>query len=322
MVTKHIAQNVTDAAHNVTVGAHNITDAAQNVMVGAHNITDGVQNVSTQLQCDKCCKVFVRRYHMTRHIKNCKGPVSSLQCQYCNKLFKHASGKSAHCKICPVKAELDSKALVVVLETPVAVAASVPQIVTNNIDTVQTQIQTQNNTHIQTQNNINIVVYTNDDEGMTFRNDHIDTKRMKKLLIPGDDKIEPEKLSGVVRDYAKQLLACKENQCVKKTNMRSSHSHVHVGNDTWESRQDKDVYPNMMNNISNDFSGFLHLNYKAKFYKTLDKFIDYMASDGYCADEEMSKEIEKCFKNNVAELKLIIFDICRESKKTREQPVK
>jgi hypothetical protein len=205
--------------------------------------------------------------------------------------------------------EKDSKALTIIPENQVAVPVSTTtSIQTQNIQN-QNNIQTQNNIQNQT-NNISIVIYHTGDDGMTFNNQHIDVKELEKKLIRGSDKIDPARMSGVVRHYTRQLMACPENQCVKKTNMRSSHSQVYVGNDNWESRQDKEVYPNMMNNIANDFSGFLDVNYKKKCYKTLDRFIEYMASDGYCADDD-DKEIENCYKNLVKELKLLTFDLSR-----------
>jgi hypothetical protein len=154
---------------------------------------------------------------------------------------------------------------------------------------------------------INIVLYNNTPgENIQFLHDHIDPKKFAKHLIRGD-RVRPELLTGVVRQYAEQLLSNKENNCVKKTNMRASHSYVHIGNNEWETRLDAEVYPSMVNSIANDFTEYFNENYKRQLHKALDEFLDYMASDGYCADDD-DKVIENCFKTLTRELKLRMFD--------------
>jgi long-subunit acyl-CoA synthetase (AMP-forming) len=128
-----------------------------------------------------------------------------------------------------------------------------------NIHTINgTNIQNQN-VENQTNNNntvINLVVYNpNASESIQFNHAHIDPKKLKKFFIPGDI-VKPERLTDIVREWTQQLLANDDNKCVKKTNIRASHSQVHVGNNNWESRLDKEVYPHLMNNIANDFSDF------------------------------------------------------------------
>jgi hypothetical protein len=154
------------------------------------------------------------------------------------------------------------------------------------------------------------VVYNpNASESIQFNHGHIDPKKMKKFLIPGDD-VQPERLTNVVRQWTQQLLSNDENKCVKKTNIRAAHSQVHVGNNNWESRLDKEVYPHLMNNIANDFSDFFNENYRRSVYKALDEFIDYMASDGYCS-KDSDKLIQNSYKTLVKELKLRMFDLSK-----------
>ena len=133
---------------------------------------------------------------------------------------------------------------------------------------------------------------------------------MAEFFVPGD-KVPPEQLTNAVRQWTQQLLSHDDNKCVKKTNIRSSHSKVHVGNNKWECRLDKEVYPNMMNNIANDFSDFFNEKYRRDVYKALEAFIDYMASDGYCQDDS-DKRIENLYKTLVKELKLRMFDITKQ----------
>lgn len=158
------------------------------------------------------------------------------------------------------------------------------------------------------------MIYNRKGKIMNFNRSHINPEEMEKLLVVGNTvPLKPaqlQSLTDAVREYTHQLLSNDENKCVKKTNIRSSHSQVHVGNNNWESRLDKEVYPNLMNNIANDFGDFIADNYKTKMrdvYKSLVAFIDYMASDGYCSDDE-HKRIENLFKTFVKELKLYVFD--------------
>jgi hypothetical protein len=70
-----------------------------------------LQDKPLPLQCDKCYKVFKRRWMLTRHADICKGNINKLQCTYCLKVFKHRSNVCQHLKTCKTKAEMDSKAL-------------------------------------------------------------------------------------------------------------------------------------------------------------------------------------------------------------------
>jgi hypothetical protein len=206
-----------------------------------------------------------------------------------------------------VRIEKDLQAIVPVTATPINSVTEIPIVVNN------TSIQTVNGDNVQNQTNntqiINLVVYNNrEGDNIQFKRDHIDAKQLRKLFIAGD-KVAPERLTNIMREWTGQILSHDDNKCVKKTNMRSSHSQVHVGENKWESRLDKEIYPRMVNSIANDFSDFFSEKYQ-KFrnvYKALEAFLDYMASDGYCANDK-EKKIDGAYKTLVKELKLLIFD--------------
>ena len=244
---------------------------------------------------------------MLKHRDKCKGIVNKLECSFCHNIYASDKSKFNHIRICKVKKEIDSKALVVcnpILESqqsgsPTNIGTNIQHLNGDNI-----QNQTNNNTVI------NLVVYnSNPHETMSFNHNHIDPQKLKKFLVPGD-KVQPERLTDVVREWTQQLFANDDNKCVKKTNIRASHSQVHVGNNTWESRLDKEVYPHLMNNIANDFSEFFSDNYRRTMYRALDAFIDYMASDGYCSTDS-DNVIMNSYKTLVKELKLRMFDITK-----------
>ena len=306
MVTKHKQPNLSLTQPNLSPMQPNLSPTQPNLSPTQPNLSP--ENTTTT--CTKCLKTFSYNWVLVRHSKICKGyEANALECQYCSYKFTTYSAKSRHLRICKVKKEIDSKAIVVVA----AEAASsdiVPSVINQKINTIEQQILQQNNIEAQTnvQNQtINIIVYG---EEISFKHDHMDAKEFGKKLVPGNKRIDPEILTRVVKDYTRELMANKSNQCVKKTNMKMSHSSIHAGGNKWESRQDKEVFPNMINNIANNFGDFLGTHFKPKIYKTLVDFLDYMASNGYCADDEDDKHkiIEDCYRNLCKELKLITYD--------------
>ena len=292
MVTKHIHKNV-DNVHKNDVNIHKIVD----------NLHTNVDN--SKLTCTKCDKTFKYQWFLDRHIKSCLTKIDANKCEYCSRVFSDRSSRYRHHKICKVRIEKDSKALVINPVPPEVHAA-----VINNNNTTIANNRNVNGTNVENQTVINLVVYnSNPNETMQFNHKHIDPQKLKKFFVPGD-KVQPERLTDAMREWTNQLLSNNDNKCVKKTNIRASHSQVHVGNNNWESRLDKEVYPHLMNNIANDFSYFFSDNYRRTMYKALDAFIEYMASDGYCSTDS-DKVIENSYKTLVKELKLRMFDITK-----------
>ena len=117
---------------------------------------------------------------------------------------------------------------------------------------------------------------------------------------------------------------------LKKTNLRSSTSEVHVGNDRWEARLDRVLYPEIACLIANGFSGLLSnkVNHdskykhiltnasKKKMYKALDAFVDYMASSGYCNDndEDKVRQVQQFFNTITSEIRIAAFNNTRAGK--------
>jgi hypothetical protein len=95
-------------------------------------------------------------------------------------------------------------------------------------------------------------------------------------------------------------------------------------------RLDRELYPEILCSIANDFSTVLrqvhpgsktykHIlqnNALKKMYESLDAFVDYMASDGYCndKDEEKVKRILDSFNHLAQELKVIVFNYTKTQK--------
>jgi TatD DNase family protein len=58
-----------------------------------------------------------------------------------------------------------------------------------------------------------------------------------------ENQINPNVKAKILTDFSTLLLGRRENQCVRKTNLHSSSSAVHVGNDKWVYQTDKLIYP-------------------------------------------------------------------------------
>ena len=316
MVTKHVHINVDNSHINVDTLHTNVDNSHINVdrlHTNVDRVHTNVDSLHTNVDnrkftCNKCNKTFKYKWFLDRHTTSCLTKIDAKTCEYCNRVFSDRSARHRHHKICKVRIEKDSMALVVNHVTP---ESSIPSAVINSHNTTTTtNVQNQINNNNNNNTVINLVVYnSNPNETMSFNHDHIDPKKLKKFLVPGD-KVLPERLTDVVREWTQQLFANDNNKCVKKTNIRASHSQVHVGNNTWESRLDKELYPHLMNNIANDFSFFFNDNYRRTMYKALDAFIDYMASDGYCSTDS-DNVIMNSYKTLVKELKLRMFDITK-----------
>jgi hypothetical protein len=165
------------------------------------------------------------------------------------------------------------------------------------------------------QNNVNIVVYN--PNNIEFLTDHINLKSLfSDMANQSQDK------PAILSHYSRALINRKENQCVRKTNVRSSHSQVHVGDNNWESRLDKDVYPKVVCNIANQMSDLVTrmqddkaFKLHRKVFSKLVPFLDYMSDEGYAYDVEKEIEMKRHFRKLGQEL-VLIFSDCTRTKTT------
>jgi hypothetical protein len=276
MQTMHSSKNVIQPSKNVIQTSKNVIQTSKNVIHSEDN----------PLQCNKCLHIYKKKSYLAIHYEKCKGQINKLQCNYCDKVFKYISGKSKHMKTCEAKEKITTLVK--------SNSQEIVQIANQNIDLQQ---------NITTQNNYNLVVFNITDD--IFMKDHITNTVLTKILQA------PNNMS-IVRNYSKKLLERKENQCIKKSNLSSSHSKVHIGNNSWETRPDKEIYPDMMCCIASGFSDLICQEKKRKTHKQLDAFLDYMADSGYINDtDEKQKEMKDKFRLLVNDLKFIIFDIHR-----------
>ena len=254
-------------------------------------VTDFEQKVTDTIlhenQCEKCEKILSNKKNYRNHIKKCKGKINPLGCLYCKKEFSYKSNKSSHQKICKAKEKIDEKS-----------------IIEKNLNIIENQnINTQNN--IETQNN-NIIIFASETGDMEFVKTPEFTKKLKTFLS-GCNYIEN------IKNYNKEILSIKENQCVKKTNLRSSTSKVYIGHNKWETKNDADIYPAITCNLADDMCNVIMGLKQRDRYKVIERVLDCLADNGYINDtDEKQKEMEDNFKNIVKDLKLVIYDLTRE----------
>jgi len=260
--------------------------------------TDGNLQLESSFTCDQCSSTFAKRSNLVRHVLTCKGKkLSSLKCRYCMKDFSFTSSKCRHEHVCE--------------HNPCSTQSKGVSIVNNiqNTTTTNTNIQNIQNNN----NNINIIVY--DPSNLPFLTDHIDLQKLKDILSLDDEK-------SIVQLYSRELMDRIENQCIRKTNLRASHSQVHVGNNKWQSLLDKELYPKLMCNIADGFSTLLNGKKDEKWakiqrhvFQKMMPFLDYLSDSGYCNNDEKQKEVLENFNTLVQELKLIAFDLTLQTGK-------
>ena len=302
-----------DLLPNVNKNSPNVSINSPNVSIDSPNVSIDSPNVSIEdkeHKCDDCGKTFSSKYALEKHYSRCKGVSDPLECHICHAVFRHASTKSRHLIDCELLHQQN--------DNPPQQNAITTQ---NNIQN-QNNIQTQNihngdnNTH-NTNNTFNNTINTNitliafrpeDSEQLRLITDHITIEKLLKIL-------EVQEAKDILTLYTRELLEHPDNQCVKKTNMRSSHTSVHVGNNKWETRHDTEVYPKLVADVASGFGD--EINAKRKELRGIDRrkqnqliqFSDYMADNGYCADEEKEKDVKMAHKTLVQRTKAIAFDV-------------
>jgi hypothetical protein len=146
-----------------------------------------------------------------------------------------------------------------------------------------------------------------DPQNMVLLYDHIKKKDFRALAHQYD-------FSNVLTDYSTALLSRTENQCVRKTNLRSTSTAVHVGNDKWEYYSDRQVIPKLLSNIADNFIDFKEV-YKVNIYKQLETFmIDVTCEADNChEDAKEEARLKELYKRAVSNIKHLLFNLTKQS---------
>jgi hypothetical protein len=285
---------ITDKKYNLTrhIKSHNLSTTTIKENIEKQLINN--QNDNTI--CYKCNKSFSNKYSLIRHSNICKGVSSSFECHYCNKKFKSLQSKHVHIKKCKIKYEEK-------------------QLIENKKKENKKEENKKEETHIINNisinnglinNNItNVIIFDpNNINNSLLKTDHINLEFINKLL-----KIKEK---DALTLYTKKIFDNPDNRCIKKTNLRSMFSQVHIGENKWNTWYDTDIYPKFISEISNCLGDLLISKIPNRnIINKLLEFIDYMAEDGYCNNDEISEEIKKEYKKQIQKTKAIIYDISK-----------
>lgn len=338
-VTEEIAQKSGNLAHECSNLAHDCSNPAHECSNLAHKCSniEETQNsgnskeiennekeedeyeFETELtHCPSCKKEFTKHWNLLRHIKNCRVKPDVYHCEYCYKNFKHRNSKYKHYKICKYKNgqckyihDDDKKDIVKEPETQSIIEQNV-----QNASVINNQNTIENQTNIETQNNTQNIIIVYNPENMEFVTDKINYEVIQNLLQSKSFDTN----SRMVTEYGKEIFSIPENQCIKKNDLKSGHSEVHLGDDKWEKQLDKHIYPKLACSVANNMSDYLNsrkdIIRKEIFNKTV-KFLDYMSDEGYINtdDKEKEKQIKREYKDLIKELRLVIHSKTGNSKK-------
>ena len=325
MVRKHsnaenenVSQMLSLDVPNVVAHVPNVVAHVPNVVVLQNNNISEI-NLDTNgilcKTCEKCNKLFSRRDKMLKHTTICKGIINTLSCEYCSKTFASRYTKSHHLRLCKAKKEVDMCALVVhdpqnTVESaheepqePQEPQEPTVQNITNN--TINNTIN--NNGTINNNNTViqNIIVYNAN--SMELLNDHITKSELRKMVNSLD-------FPKVLTDYSTALLSRRENQCVRKTNLRSTSSAIHVGDDKWIYQSDKEVLPKLLSHIATNLGNIQH-EYKIKIMAELDTFIIDVQSEAIDCHENAAEEarLKVLFKRTLTNVKHLLFNLTKQT---------
>lgn len=295
MVLKH-ENNVAPNVHSVAPNVHSV----------APNVHPVAPNVHPDIICQHCNKTFCKKSNLDKHLKVCKGIIDRKTCHYCKNIFSSRSSKCNHIRICKVRKEIESQALIVYdkskeLDTSNKETKIEQHNITQNANTINNTNNTTNNNTIINQ----IIVF--DPKNMSLLSDHISKKEFIELAKNTD-------FSKTLTDYGAALLNRTENQCIRKTNLKSSSSAVHVGDNKWEYQTDKYIYPKLLSKIADNF-GDVKENFKVHVYSELETFIDDVMSEATDCHSDKNDELrlQRLYKKLFNNIKHHIFNLTKHN---------
>jgi len=288
---------------------HCSSEMNEDIIIANKEVNIALNDKNVQFICQVCTKVLACKKSLKSHQKICKGVKNSLECCLCHNVFLNASAKSRHLKKC-------KENTIKQIKEPEQNALS--QQVVNN--TTINGNQTINNTLNQV-NNTNITILAVDPnklDQLEFVTDHITNPELKSILKITHQDISDSKKINMLETYMRHLMTNPINKCIKKTNLQNVYSQIHTGDNKWETKHDKELYPKLTCNVAQGFSGLMSLrNSEKPMIKTerkleeLKAFLDYMSDEGYRndSDPEINHQTHLAFKELVQRFKSVIFDV-------------
>ena len=295
-ITRHVVRK-----HPTKISMQITKKSMQTAKKGMQDAKKSIQNsediceIIDDKQCMHCNKIFSRPNYLKIHIEKCKGTINPYECEFCNKVFKFKNNKYAHRIQCKIKYEEENN---IINEENRNI--QIQNITNNNIVNNNNNSVTNNNNTVINQ----IVVF--DPSNMALLNDHISKKDFSNLLVNHD-------FTKILTDYSTALLSRKENQCVRKTNLLSASSAVHVGDNKWEYQTDKEIYPKLLSNIAENFNDVKE-NLKVNIYKQLDTFVEDIMCEATDCHEDKDEELrlKKLYRRLFNNIKHLVFNLTKK----------
>jgi hypothetical protein len=277
-------------------------------------------NTCKDIQCHLCFKKLSSKSYLLKHIDKCKGVKNRHQCEFCEKKFKHEKSRFHHYKICGAKKKLEDNQCHLCfkkfsrgryLKTHIEICKGV--INRLQCEYCKTDFTHENSRfrHYKTcatkkekdleaqQNRIPIIYNT------PFLTNHINSKDFKKIL-----ELAPD--NRLLSEYSKMVFKNRENQCIKKTNLKSAHSQIHTGHNKWEPEIDKNIYPVLA--IAKR-RACLATNLCKNMLDYVEAIKEELEKDVYDRVKDFLRDTGKEYKKFVDGLKLIVYGNTKICKK-------
>jgi hypothetical protein len=201
--------------------------------------------------CDKCCKILTSKKGFANHVMNCDG-VHPLECRYCNKIFSCKQSKYQHCKRCSLKVQDNANDISSCADNLTNKTVKPNHILTNNIsgDNNTTNSHCTIN-HITNNNSFVIKLEQKLDKETKFETEEITSDKFLECLY--DARSQKQYHLDVLSDFCDMVFSIPRNKCVKKDNLRTNYSKIHLGNNNWKVVADRNLYEKLLMDITKTF---------------------------------------------------------------------
>jgi hypothetical protein len=294
---RHVNNKHFDKENNIN---NNISCIGKNVTIPEEKVTIPEEKVTNEeedqmYKCDDCYKCFKHHKSLKNHKEVCKKILHPYKCTNCDKIYKCRQNLFVHRKKCT------SKCLIVATDIPfestskqlVEIDINETKNIINNIDHLDNQTNIQNQQNIQNNHheNITINIFPTDlHSDYNINTDHIDMKKLK-------NDIKNQTIGQAVSTSLRAVLQNRDNLPVIKKNLRTNYSYVHLGNDQWEMRKDKEVYGLISFHISRCIQVYLegkNLVKMKQYFREASEALEFVASD---QKDELEREyIQKAMR--------------------------
>ena len=279
-------QFINNMEQNINIKEQNINIEEQYINIDNQNINikksveeaseDGTETPGNkEYKCKTCYKYFGYLKTLKRHIAVCKKIQHPYECMNCHKLFSCSSSLCVHRKGCISTALISVSAKNEPISNQNNITAHTIDTLNNNIIQNQQNIENQNNQNIENQN-ITINVFPS-----SFKSDfNIDTSHFDEASLK--QKLKYQSIYEAVGTSLRLVLENRDNLPVKKKSIKSNYSYVHLGEDKWEMRKDKEIYGMISFHISRCIQVYLdgkNFDQLKKYYQEATEAFEFVATD-------------------------------------------